>query len=256
MDDQFIDVGGVNTRYVVKGICGNALPIFLVHGWGCSLVTVSALIEQLSKSAQVIAVELPGHGESGLPTGVWGSVEFALFLDRFLEALSISNCNALGHSVGGRFLAMLTANNPKRVNKLILAGASGVKPKRKFKYYFKVALAKSGKYAAKYFGKFGQNLKDRIYGKIASADYASAGELRASFIKIINEDIRDKFPSIKSDTLLLWGESDLETPLTSAQVFKSLIPSSQLVILKNAGHYSFLDQPERFVLETKKFFRE
>jgi len=255
VDYQFIDVGGVTTRYLVKGTAENNLPLLLVHGWGCSLDTISGLIEQFSKSTQVIALDLPGHGKSSLPTGVWGTKEFAVFIGQFLEKLSIQKCNALGHSVGGRFLSMLAAIEPNRVNKLVLAGASGVKPRRKLAYYFKVALAKSGKFSAKYFGSFGQKLKDKIYSKIASPDYQTAGELRASFLKIINEDIRNRFPEIKSETLLLWGESDLDSPLSSAKVFKRLIPRSELIILNNAGHYSFLDQPNRFILEVKKFLR-
>ena len=256
MDYQFVEVDGVTTRYIVKGNAGEALPIFLVHGWGCSIEVVAGLIDQLSKSAQVIAIDLPGHGKSTLPTGVWGTKEFATFLGKFLDRISVPKCNALGHSVGGRFLSMLAALEPEKVNKLILAGASGIKPKRKLKHYFKVSLAKTGKFAAEYFGKYGQKLKDKIYGKIASPDYASAGELRSSFIKIINEDIRESFSKIKSDTLLLWGESDLESPLTSAKIFKDLIPKSELLVLKNAGHYSFIDQPDRFILEVKKFLRE
>jgi len=256
VDYQFADVEGVKTRYVIKGTPGNAPPIFLVHGWGCSLETISGLIEKFSISNQVIALDLPGHGKSGLPTGTWGTVEYATFLGKFLDVLSIPRCNALGHSVGGRFLTMLAALEPNRINKLIIAGASGIKPKRKPKYYFKVALAKTGKFAAKYFGAYGKKFKDKVYGKIASPDYATAGELRSSFIKIINEDIRDKFPDVKAESLLLWGEADLESPISSSKIFEKLIPKSKLVILKNAGHYSFLDQPERFILEIKKFLRE
>jgi pimeloyl-ACP methyl ester carboxylesterase len=256
VDHRFVDVDGIKIRYVIKGSKDKELPIFLVHGWGCSIKVVMSLIDQLSRSHQVIALDLPGHGESQRPSEIWGTAEFAAFLSKFLHSIGIERCHGLGHSVGGRFLACLAAKEPSLLDKLILAGASGIKPKRKLKYYFKVSLAKTGKFAAKYLGTVGQKLKDKIYSKIASADYQSAGELRSSFIKIVNEDIRSEFEKIKSDTLLIWGENDQDSPIASAEIFKRQIPKSQLVILKNAGHYSFLDQPERFSLEVKKFLRE
>lgn len=250
---NFCTVSNLECRYLQQGT-GPSLVI--VHGWGCSLETVQSLVEGLSREFRVTALELPGHGKSHAPAEIWGSWEFARFLDAFLNALGIERTHLLGHSVGGRFAAVLSSEQPAKVERLILMDSSGIKPPRPLKYYLKVALAKVGKFAERYLGPLGAELKKRIYSKIASADYQSAGELRKSFVKIVNEDIREILPKISAKTLLLWGEEDRDTPVSSGELMKQLIPDSELVVIKSAGHYPFLDQPEKVRLYIRKFLTE
>jgi pimeloyl-ACP methyl ester carboxylesterase len=61
---------------------------------------------------------------------------------------------------------------------------------------------------------------------------------------------------ITSPTLLIWGENDTETPVSSAVVMRDAIPYAELVILKNAGHFSYLDQYGKFRLIVRKFLRD
>jgi pimeloyl-ACP methyl ester carboxylesterase len=63
-------------------------------------------------------------------------------------------------------------------------------------------------------------------------------------------------PHVKAPTLLIWGENDTETPLSSAMVMQRLIPNAELVTLKNAGHFSYLDQYGKFRLIVRRFLRE
>ena len=156
-----------------------------------------------------------GPWSDGGPAAGLGLAGFCELSRQICRLAGLDRMDLLGHSVGGRFAASLAAIYPNRVNRLILADASGIKPPRPLKYYFKVALAKTGKYSERFHGPLGAKPKKRIYAQIASADYRNAGEMRNSFIKIVNEDIREILPKIKAKTLLLWGEDDLDTPLSS-----------------------------------------
>ena len=99
-------------------------------------------------------------------------------------------------------------------------------------------------------------MRDRIYAAIASRDYLNAGPLRSTFIKIVNEDLTPLLPHIKSPALLIWGENDKETPVSSAMVMEKLIPQAELVIFKNAGHFAYLDQYSKFRLVVGRFLRD
>ncbi|MDR1620942.1 MAG: alpha/beta hydrolase, partial [Synergistaceae bacterium] len=80
--------------------------------------------------------------------------------------------------------------------------------------------------------------------RIGSADYRDASpRMRECLVKTVNEDLTPLFSSIPHPTLLIWGENDRDTPLGDAKIMERLIPDAGLVTLKNAGHYSFLDQP-------------
>ena len=85
-------------------------------------------------------------------------------------------------------------------------------------------------------------LVEKLQRKYGSADYRNATPLmRQVMVKAINEDLTDYLPNIKVPTLLVWGDMDTATPLADAKIMEELIPDAGLVILKNTGHYSFLE---------------
>jgi pimeloyl-ACP methyl ester carboxylesterase len=117
-------------------------------------------------------------------------------------------------------------------------------------------LAKGGKYLARYCGRLGDMARERIYRAVASRDYANAGPLRDTFVKLVSEDLTSILPQVTSPTLLVWGADDTDTPLSSAKIMECLIPQARLVVLQNAGHFSYLDQYGKFRLLVRQFLRE
>jgi pimeloyl-ACP methyl ester carboxylesterase len=80
-----------------------------------------------------------------------------------------------------------------------------------------------------------------------SADYrAVSGVMRGTLVRIVNEDLRPLLPRIDIPVLLIWGETDSETPLEDGQLMERLIPDAGLVVFEGAGHYAYLEQPGRF----------
>jgi pimeloyl-ACP methyl ester carboxylesterase len=99
-------------------------------------------------------------------------------------------------------------------------------------------------------------MRDALYHRIQSQDYANAGPLRATLVKVINEDLTPLLPRVKSPTLLVWGEHDRDVPLSAAQLMARLIPDAQLVVFENAGHFAYLEQFNRFRLLVGRFLRD
>jgi alpha-beta hydrolase superfamily lysophospholipase len=152
----------------------------------------------------------------------------------------------VGHSNGGRIAIRMAATEPRRAARLVLVDSAGIRPKRTLRYYRRVGMAKVGKYAARYLGAPGERLRARIVGRVASSDYAAAGEMRPTLVRLVNSDLREYLPRISAPTLLVWGAEDTDTPLADAHLMEKLIPDSGLVVLDGAGHYSYLDQSARF----------
>ena len=65
--------------------------------------------------------------------------------------------------------------------------------------------------------------------------------MKQVLVKTINEDLTDMLSNIDVPTLLVWGDMDTATPLTDAKIMEEKIPDAGLVVLKNTGHYSFLE---------------
>lgn len=249
--EGFADINGVKLHYT-DSENRDARPVIIMHGWGCETATVRSISAALEDKRRVISVDLPGHGKSSepplLPDGKpWGVYEYADTIEALADYLGLTAPALIGHSYGGR-LAIIIGSR-RETEKIVLVDAAGIKPKRKLKWYWKVYSFKFlKKIAPLLLGKRkAEKLIERRRNKSGSADYRNASPMmRMVMSKSVNQDLRKHLPSIKAPTLLIWGEKDNATPLRDAKIMEKEIPDAGLVSFKNAGHYSFLDEPARF----------
>jgi pimeloyl-ACP methyl ester carboxylesterase len=246
----YLEIDGTKLRYEMAG---SGAPILLLHGWGGSIESMGMIFDDFVRDHTVVAVDFPGHGASSLPPTAWGVADYAQSVLCLLDALHVQRPHIIAHSHGGRVTIKLATLHPDRVGKLVLVNSAGVKSPRSWRYYGRVLVARGGKFLAKYGGRIGHMARERMYRAVASKDYATAGPLRDTLVKLVNEDLTPILPRIKSPTLLVWGADDTETPLASAKVMERLIPQARLVVLQHAGHFSYLDQYGKFRLIVRQF---
>ena len=198
------------------------------------------------------AIDLPGFGKSQnpqpdpLPEGEgekgWTVEDYADVAADFIRKLDLKNTIIVGHSFGGRVGIKLSSTYPNLVSKLVLVDSAGLPSGRE-----KKVLAVVAKFARPFFmPKFMQPLRKRIYEAIGAEDYVATPSLKQTFVKVISEDLTEDLKKITAPTLIITGELDKLTPISSGEKMHSLIPNSKFVILKNAGHFSFVDQPQKF----------
>ena len=95
---------------------------------------------------------------------------------------------------------------------------------------------------------------DRFRAHFGSADYnAATGFLRDTMVKAINEDLQPYLKNIARPTLLIWGDQDTATPMRDAHIMEKEIPDAGLVVVKNAGHFSFLKDPYLVIAVIQSF---
>lgn len=223
--------------------------LVLLHGWGRSLNVLRPLGELLAASCRVILVDLPGFGLSPLPPeaandgGGWGTYEYSERIKRFLDQSGIRSCILIGHSFGGRVSVQLASRYPDLVKGLVLIGSHGLKRKRVPIDALRIAAIQLvGSLAKRVDGGLGTRLfAHYIAPRFGSTDYKTAGELRKTLVKTVNEDLALQAAQIKAPTLLLWGQNDTQTPLDIANSFKGLIADSELYTFPNKDHEPFSD---------------
>lgn len=253
--EKTIEIDGVELHFRDSGE-ENLRPVVIMHGWGCTLDTVKSIEDIFRGKMRTINVDLPGHGKSSEPPTVWGIEEYTSLIEKLIHELKLERPSLIGHSFGGRIAILLSSRND--VDKVMLVDSAGIKPQRGFNYYRKVYSFKAMKNVINLlFGKKrGGEILDKMRAKKGSADYRnSSPRMRAIMSKCVNEDLKRVMPSIKSPTLLVWGEDDTATPLSDAETMKRLIPDSGLVRFPGCGHYSFLDNPFGFRTATSTFFK-
>lgn len=245
VDKNFIDIDGINTAYIKRE--GGEKIVLILHGWGAYIESIMPIFNAIPEHYTVYAYDAPGFGDSEAPKEVMGTYDYYSFLLKFLEKFNIKRATFIGHSFGGKTLTILGARNKNLIDKLVLIDASGVIPKRKLSYYAKVYSFKAAKKL--YMLTHGNDDKalSKFYKNHGSDDYKEAeGIMRKCFVKVVNESTREEFKNIEAETLLIWGDKDDATPLYMGKIFEKEIKNSGLVVLKDAGHYSYLDKFGQF----------
>lgn len=256
--ESWSDAAGPRVRLTRRGRPREAadLPIVVLHGWGAHIEAVESIVAPLAAETEVIAIDLPGFGESAEPPEPWSSREYAEFVAALLASEGITRCHLIGHSRGGAAAICLTAAHPELVGRLLLCDPAGLRPKRGWKYKRRVAVAKLGR-AIGVFGPPGRKLQDRMRSRVASTDYAEASPaMRETFRRVIAEDLSDLLPQIKAPCLLVWGDADEDTPLWMGERMEELLPDGALVVFEGAGHFAYADQPGRFAGVSRLFLCE
>ncbi len=251
-----IDINNLKINYEVNG---NGKPVILLHGWLCSLDTMKPIENVLSSNFKVYNVDLPGFGNSSMPENPFNTDDFGNFLDEFIKKLNIENPILIGHSNGGRTAINYAGRNLGKINKMILIDSAGIKPKRGISYYIKIYTYKTLKCILNIFPKteMFDNIRERFLGRFGSSDYKNSSEvLRKTMSIILNEDQTGILKNIDTPTLLIWGENDDATPVSDAKIMEKNIKDSGLVILKNAGHFSYLDKYQEFTSVITSFLKE
>ena len=235
---------------------GNGEPVFLLHGWGCNGEIFKSIQEVLATAYTTYSFDFPGFGASDEPTAVWGVEEYTRMVEQFAKDNGIESPALIGHSFGGRVSIVYASRND--VSRVMLVDAAGIKPKRPFKYYWKVYTFKTLKWLCNTFlpKAKAQAIIDKRRKGAGSSDYNNASPMmRAILSKVVNEDLKHLMPSIKAPTLLFWGNLDTATPLSDAKTMEKLIPDAGLVVAHGTGHFSFLENPGLFTAVIKNFFK-
>lgn len=105
---------------------GEGPAVLLLHGFTGSKANWATLIDALADTHRVIAVDLPGHGESEAPESVarYGMATVAEDLRALVEHLAVDEAHLLGYSMGGRLALFMALTQPGRWRSLLLESAS------------------------------------------------------------------------------------------------------------------------------------
>ena len=243
-----INIDGLNINYIDEG---SGEVVVLLHGWGSNITLFQSMTKLLSSKYRVIAMDMPGFGESDEPSTPWNVDNYVDFVIKFLKNFDVKSAVFLGHSFGGRVIIKMFERKslPFEITKIILADSAGVKPKKTLKQKAKIKTYKIGKAVLNFapVKALFPDALDKLRSKSGSADYNAASPvMRQTLVRVVNEDLTHIFPKVTPPTLLIWGENDTATPVSDACLMEKLMPDAGKVVFSNCGHYSFLEKQFEF----------
>lgn len=262
MEAHHIDEPVFNGRVAVyEAGRGKARAILLVHGIGQDGARdYRDHIDWLQESFHVIAVDLPGFGQSDKSNALYSPANYVGVIkhvaDRYLGRPFV----LVGHSMGALVSLRYAAIYPRDVERLVLISAPGVLHRH----------ATTSRYLA---GMMGVSQKEfeslgwlsRLPGKILtplerlSVDpqaVLSSPQLRESVLgadpakiaglAVVSDDLHRELPEVRAETLILWGARDTLAPLRIGRVLARKLPRAQLVVIEDAAHEAMRETPASF----------
>lgn len=227
--------------------------IVFLHGWGADKNSFLWLKDYFVFDWSMIFVDFDGFGDSLEPDKEMFVRDYVVNLKKIIDEFNPKKLVLVGHSFGGRVAikySFLYQNLYGNLS-LVLVDSAGILPRRSIMYHIRVRRFKRLKKKA---------LKNTKYAKkldcFGSSDYKVLSPvMKRTFVNIVNEDLSNDAKFVKAKTLIVWGDKDKETKTYMARKFERLIEGSKLYFLRGAGHFSFLEKKEDFVIILDTFLK-
>ena len=238
-------VDGQELRIAVwTGLSSDKPPLLLYNGIGSRIELLAPFVEHLDPEREIIALDIPGTGESPatpFPYRLW---MMARLVGRLLEQLKIERVDILGVSWGGTLAQQFALQNPRRCRRLVLAATAtgGMLVPGDLSVLAKMTTPRRFKDP-----NFMKENLGALYGGLARTD----PELLAEFARLSRSPSRRGYlyqqmalagwvsapllPLLRQPTLILAGNDDPLVPMVNARIMARLIPHSTLVELDD-GH--------------------
>jgi len=257
---------------------GEGPPLLFVHGLSGCWQNWLENIPYFARDHRVIAVDLPGFGESQMPVGELSMTGYARALDGLLDELGIDAVRLVGNSMGGFVGAELALTVPARVERLVLVSAAGLSLDRFRSQRHSGARHRAEKAAFAYLGwlaskaeTFTRRTRTREWLLLIVAAHPSRlppalvyelvkGSGKPGFMPaldaMLHYPLRDRLAEIACPTLIVWGDKDRLVPVRDADEFERLIDDSRKVIYQDTGHTPMFERPARFNADVHAFLQE
>ena len=267
---------GVRIHYLCGG---HGPPLLLVHGLGSSAaVEFYYNLEVLAKQHQVLAVDLPGFGQSDKPLLEYTIELFVGVVRDFLASLELRQASVMGVSMGGRVALGLALEAPASVNRLVLVDALGVGQPRPVLAYRLLLTRGLGELTLSGTARALRGMNPRTVRRfwgwylrrpgtvdtILSDDrinnhsrLLSTPAYRAAYLSALRSIagtrrlrdgvvVENRLSELSMPTLLVWGRHDHIFPASHAEAAARKIRGARTEIFESSGHTPQMEEPERF----------
>jgi pimeloyl-ACP methyl ester carboxylesterase len=261
----------IHGHRVAYRLAGSGPPVVLIHGITSSSVVWESVGPQLARHYTVLAPDLLGHGQSAKPRGDYSMGAFASGIRDLVLWLGLGPVTVVGHSLGGGVAMQFAYQFPERTDRLALISSGGLGrsvhgllraatlPGSEVLLPFLAArrVLDGGRVVGRTLARVGVQLGNDAL-EIARG-HASLGEAesRAAFVQTLRASLDVGGQRVQAldrlylaselPLLILWGARDRIIPPGHGRRAHKMVSGSRFELFEAAGHFPFLDEPERFV---------
>lgn len=263
--EQFLCVDGHRLCYIDAG---TGRPVLFLHGLGANVGRWQVTLQSLSNSHRVLAYDHLGFGKSAKPDASYSIPYFVEILRAFIQEKRLTDFYLIGHSMGGAVALEYLASHPPEVHAAMVVAPAGV---RNAYPWWQQGLARLVLPSFLVGRMMKRLITSCVYVRNHLTDemIASAAKLpsdpewpafrratRRALLALLGYSALDRLHRIDRPVTIVWGEQDTLQPVQSALEMHRLLPSAQLVILPECGHFPMLECPEKFCDVVRHFLSD
>lgn len=212
-----------------------------LHGWGLTRDSLRGIGILFQRTFRVHLIDLPGFGEASKPPADWDTIKYADFVERYVASLQPGAVVLVGHSFGGRVALRLAARRQPTTAGVVLLGVPGLPGSG----WSNQTLRRTG---IRWLRRILTLMRPITGGRplawhsrrFGSKDYLAAGDLRATLVRTVNENLTESARQSTCPFLLIYGTDDVETPPWLGFAYRALMPErATLDVLPHKDHHLY-----------------
>lgn len=263
LSSEQAQVGELRIHYY-EGGPADGETILMIHGFGANRDNWLRFARHFTARYHVIALDLPGFGESSKPDASYDVATQTERVQAFIAALGIDKLHLIGNSMGGHIAALYAARYPQQVLSLALLDNAGVTAPNQSELFQRLERGESNPLVVRNAADF-ENLMNFVFvappplPDALKQHFAEQAMANSAHYDKIFAQLRERYvplepelPKITAPTLLLWGDRDRVLDVSSIEVMQPLLRKSSVVIMKDCGHAPMIERPE----ETAKHYQD
>ncbi|UAW99619.1 alpha/beta hydrolase [Halopseudomonas nanhaiensis] len=265
LEPRTVEIPGFQVAYLEGG---TGEPLLLLHGMGANKDEWNRVASHLTDRHRVIAVDLPGFGESDKPFDAsYLTPAQVRYVQQFVEALNLDRLHLGGNSMGGRIAAAYAADYPERVESLWLLAPSGVMSAQQSELVKSLQRGKQVPMVVGNRAELDESLewtterppyypgpvKD-AFAETAAQNYRLHSRIMAELRQeTVEQSLEDIVTGLSVPTRIVWGEKDKLFHHSSARILEHLIDGSSVLLLPDTGHLPMIEAPGKLADDYRQF---
>lgn len=216
--------------------------VVLLHGAGGNHLVWPARMRHMAQTS-VIAVDLPGHGESSQPACATIDT-FTELLHDLVETLELDSFVLAGHSMGGASALDFALAYPQRLAGLMVIGAGATMPvSAKLVETVQNDFAAATEMIVRYSYRRGV-AEEELALYLAHLRQCDPAVLLEDLLACAAFDVTESLANLTVPTLIVCGQEDRMTPMAMSEALHAGIQCSELITVPNAGHNVMVEYPD------------
>lgn len=248
-ESRFAELGGAKSAKIHYKSYGKGRDaLVLVHGWTCNLENWRDQIPEFAKRNRVIALDLPGHGQSDKPEIAYTMDLFANAIDAVMRDAKVERAVLVGHSMGTPVVRQFYRKYPQKTLAIVIVdGGLRLFGTKEMRDGF-LTMFRSPEYK-----EAGKQMFKQMAGTLPAAEqerintsYANTPQyVLVSAMESMGDEALYTTDKINVPVFAVLAKSPY-WPADTEQFLRGLAPDLEFQMWEGVGHFLMMEKPKQF----------